>query len=83
MQIEGLDPSEITKLHGELIALNWVEQNAGQVPTCYPITLAGFRAVRHAEAQEMKRTICKKRPGEAHFWPYWTLIRSQPPSRLC
>jgi len=52
IQIEGLDPAEISKLHGELIAFGWAEQNTGQVPSCYRITLAGLRAVRQAKAQE-------------------------------
>ena len=39
-------------LHGELIAFGWVEQNTGQVPSCYRITLAGLRAIRQAKAQE-------------------------------
>jgi hypothetical protein len=52
MQMEGLDTSEISKLHGELIAFGWVEQNTGQVPICYRATLAGSRALRLAKAHE-------------------------------
>jgi len=55
MQIEGLArlaPAEISRLHGELIAFGWVEQNTGQIPACYRITLTGLRAIRKVEAQE-------------------------------
>jgi hypothetical protein len=52
MQMENLDPSEISKLHGELIAFGWVDQNTGQVPICYRITQVGLRALRQAKAHE-------------------------------
>ena len=48
MAMEETEPSEITKLHGTLIAFGWVEMNVGQVPTCYRITLAGKRAIKQA-----------------------------------
>lgn len=53
MTLEGVEPRELTKLHGELIAYSWVDQNTGNVSThkpgvvagCYRITLAGQRAI--------------------------------------
>jgi hypothetical protein len=55
MQMEGVRAEELVKLHGELIAYDWVEQNtgalpavrAGAVPQCYRVTPAGLRAFRH------------------------------------
>src|ERR1700733_547358 len=46
MQMDGVTAAELSKLHGELIAFGWIEQNTGQVstlkpgavPSCYRIT---------------------------------------------
>jgi hypothetical protein len=54
MAMEGVRPEDLVKLHGELIAYDWVEQNsgaalaprAGVVPQCYRVTPAGLRAFR-------------------------------------
>jgi len=51
MQMEGVDAKQLSALHGELIAFDWIEQNTGQAsPTkdggpanCYRITLNGLR----------------------------------------
>lgn len=51
MQMEGIDPKELSHLHGELIAFGWIEQNTGQavllpngvISACYRITLQGLR----------------------------------------
>jgi hypothetical protein len=45
---------DLARLHGELIAYGWLEQNTGVVPqprlgaapACYRITAAGIRALR-------------------------------------
>jgi hypothetical protein len=52
MHLEGVEPAALVKLHGELLAFGWVDQNTGQVPICYRITLAGLRAMRLAEAED-------------------------------
>ena len=46
MHLEGVEPSELVKLHGELIAFSWADQNTGQVPCCYQITASGLRAIQ-------------------------------------
>ena len=54
MSLEGVSPRELSRLHGELIACGWLEQNtgltpgvkAGAVPGCYRVTPAGLRALR-------------------------------------
>jgi hypothetical protein len=51
MQIEGVDAKQLSALHGELIAFDWIEQNTGQasamkdgvIANCYRITLNGLR----------------------------------------
>jgi hypothetical protein len=57
MQCEGVEAKELVKLHGELIAYGWVEQNLGTtasakpgvVAACYRVTAAGLRAWQHAQ----------------------------------
>ena len=60
MAMEGVESPELSKLHGELIAFNWIEQNtgnfsvlrAGAVPGCYRVTTAGLRAVQQIQAPD-------------------------------
>ncbi len=49
MQIEGAEPRELVRWHGELIAFGWIEQNTGQIPACYRITVPGLRANRQIQ----------------------------------
>jgi hypothetical protein len=59
MVVEGLEARELARLHGELIACGWVEQNTGLTPVlkpgvaacCYRITAAGQRALKQARRQ--------------------------------
>jgi hypothetical protein len=30
MQMDGIEPKQLSALHGELIAFDWIEQNMGQ-----------------------------------------------------
>jgi hypothetical protein len=56
MGLEGVEPRELVRLHGQLIACGWVEQNTGATPVlkpvvvaaCYRVTAAGLRALRQA-----------------------------------
>jgi hypothetical protein len=56
LEADGLGPRELTRLHGELLAFGWVEQNTGsapgarpgEAPACYRVTPAGLRALRRA-----------------------------------
>jgi hypothetical protein len=56
MHLEGLDPRGLARLHGELLAYGWVEQNTGNTPvltrgaapSCYRSTAAGLRALKEA-----------------------------------
>ena len=56
MGLEGAEPRELVRLHGQLIACGWVEQNTGAtrvlrpgaVAACYRVTAAGLRALRQA-----------------------------------
>jgi hypothetical protein len=54
MQIDGVAPKQLSVLHGQLIAFDWIEQNTGQaiarpegtVSSCYRITVTGLREYR-------------------------------------
>jgi hypothetical protein len=56
MGLEGVEPRELVRLHGQLIACGWLEQNTGATPVLRPgvvaayyrVTAAGLRALRQA-----------------------------------
>lgn len=56
MQLDGTEPRDLVRLHGELLACGWVEQNTGHTPAsqpgavtgCYRATAAGLRALKQA-----------------------------------
>lgn len=60
MAMDGEDGPGMSKLHGELIAFGWIEQNTGNapglrggvVPACYRVALAGLRALQQIQAPE-------------------------------
>ncbi len=59
VDMEGVEPRQLVKLHGELLAYGWLEQNTGLTPAlragaaanCYRITNAGIRALKQVRAQ--------------------------------
>ena len=57
MQMEGVGATEMSKLHGELIAFDWIETNIGQMPCCYRITYAGLRAYRQVHRPEEEMVV--------------------------
>jgi hypothetical protein len=62
LALEGVESRQLVKLHGELLAYGWLEQNTGLTPVlrageaanCYRITTAGIRALKQARTQEMQ-----------------------------
>jgi hypothetical protein len=58
MELDGARPDELVRLHGVLLANEWIEQNTGAtpvlergaVPRCYRVTAAGLRTLKRAEA---------------------------------
>jgi hypothetical protein len=53
MSLDGAQPGPMVKLHGELLAFGWLEQNSGftlnqpdGVAACYRITTAGQKALK-------------------------------------
>jgi hypothetical protein len=61
-EMEGVPPRELVKLHGELLAYGWLEQNTGLTPvlrlgaaaSCYRITTAGVRALKQVRTHEVQ-----------------------------
>ncbi len=74
MEMEGVDSKQLTALHGELIAFDWVEQNTGHalgkadgtISACYRVTQNGwweYRRIHGIEAvEESAETSEKPRP---------------------
>jgi hypothetical protein len=50
MQMESDGKVDLVKLHGELIAFDFIEPNTGQMPCWYRLTRAGLKAVREIAA---------------------------------
>jgi hypothetical protein len=59
MELPGMPAEALVKLHGRLLACDWLEQNTGAtpvlrrggVPRCYRITSAGQRALKRAQVR--------------------------------
>jgi hypothetical protein len=60
VELDGVPAETLVRLHGALLAFDWVEQNTGAtpalqvapVPQCYRITLAGQRALRRVRREQ-------------------------------
>ncbi len=61
LEMEGVEGRTLVRLHGELLAYGWVEQNTGATPVlrqgaapaCYRITPAGLRALKQVVAEAL------------------------------
>ena len=68
MQMEGVEPKQLSALHGDLIIFDWIEQNTGQaimlsdgrLSACYRITPHGLREHYHIQGMEYQ-----EKPKEA------------------
>lgn len=60
-EMRGVESRQLVRLHGELLAYGWIEQNTGLTPVlklgaaplCYRVTTAGLRVVKQARAEKM------------------------------
>jgi len=58
MVLEGCDAAALARLHGQLLAADWLEMNVGsptgkrpgEVESCYRVTAGGLRACRHVQS---------------------------------
>lgn len=73
MRMDGVEPQQLTVLHGELIAFDWVEQNTGDarrsaggaLAACYRVTPHGlreFQRLHGIEAGEAQPEEAEKPP---------------------
>jgi hypothetical protein len=61
MDMDGCEAKQLTRLHGELMAYGWLEQNTGVVPAvrrgeapgCYRVTRAGIKALEQVRSGEV------------------------------
>ena len=59
-ELPGVEARDLVRLHGELLAYGWIEQNTGAgptprgdcVPACYRVTAAGLRALRQVREEQ-------------------------------
>ena len=60
LQLGGVEGKHLVRLHGELLAYGWLEQNTGltpvlrrgEAPACYRITTGGLRALKQLRAEQ-------------------------------
>jgi hypothetical protein len=55
MQMAGVEAKALTKLHGELVAFAWIEQNTGVTPISKPGVLAGWYRITGPGQRALKR----------------------------
>jgi hypothetical protein len=61
-EMDGVEPRQLVKLHGELLAYGWLDLNtgltrvlrAGAAASCYRITSAGLRALKQLRARQVE-----------------------------
>lgn len=70
--VEGIAPEEMTRLHGDLLVLGWIEWTSGQVVpnlggvmACYRITIDGLRACRLASGVAVPETNSETKPRKS------------------
>ncbi len=59
-EMDGVEGRQLVRLHGELLAYGWLEQNTGltpvlrrgEAPACYRITPAGLRALKQLRQEQ-------------------------------
>jgi hypothetical protein len=51
MHVDGVEPRDLVRWHGELLAIGWVELNVGQRGCGYLATAAGMRALKQVRQE--------------------------------
>lgn len=70
MEMEGVEPKQLSILHGELIAFDWIEQNTGQtLSACYRITLHGLREYGRLQGVEINEKSSEAQEPKAPRFP--------------
>ena len=90
MQMEGVEPKQLTTLHGELIAFDWIEQNTGQaisrpdgtLSACYRITLNGLREYGRVQGVEINEKSPEAQEQKAPRFPRKKKQKSDSPEAI-
>lgn len=54
-EMDGVEPRQLVRLHGELLAYGWLEQNTGLTSAgCYRITTLGLRVLKQVRAHQVQ-----------------------------
>ena len=76
MEMDGVEPKQLTALHGELIAFDWIEQNTGQasalngvISSCYRVTLHGLREYGRLQGVEINEKSPESQEQKAPRFP--------------
>ena len=70
MEMDGVEPKQLTALHGELIAFDWIEQNTGQtLSSNYRITLNGLREYGRLKGVEINEKSPEAQEPKAPRFP--------------
>ena len=64
MHLDGVEAKELTKLHGELLAFGWIEQNTGVTPLLKPGVEAGYYRITALGQRALKRAQSKQKSNE-------------------
>jgi hypothetical protein len=83
MEMAGVEPKQLTALHGELIAFDWIEQNTGQThSSCYRITLHGLREYGRLQGVEINEKSPEAQEPKAPRFPRKKKQKSESPEIL-
>ena len=83
MQMEGVEPKQLSALHGELIAFDWIEQNTGQtLSACHRITLNGLREYGRLQGVEISEKSPEAQEQKAPRFPRKKKQKNDSPEAL-
>jgi hypothetical protein len=83
MGMDGVEPKQLTALHGELIAFEWIEQNTGQtLSACYRITLHGLREYGRLQGVEINEKSPEAQEQKVPRFPRKKMEKSDSPEIL-
>ena len=83
MEMDGVEPKQLTALHGELIAFEWIEQNTGQtLSSCYRITLYGLREYGRVQGVEINEKSPEAQEPKPPRFPRKKKQKSESPEIL-
>ena len=83
MEMEGVEPKQLSTLHGELIAFDWIEQNTGQtLSSCYRITLHGLREYSRLQGIEINEKPPEPQEPKAPRFPRKKKQKSDSPEAV-